>query len=501
MSDLHTLSVAQLVDGLKNKKFSSAELTNHFLNRIEKLDSKVNSFITVDADNARAAAKAADQKRAASDNNTPPTLGIPMAHKDIFCTKGVLTTCGSKMLYNFVSPYDATIVNHIREAGFISLGKLNMDEFAMGSDNESSYYGAVHNPWDLDRVPGGSSGGSAAATAAGFIPVATGSDTGGSIRQPASFCGLTGIKPTYGRVSRFGMIAYASSLDQAGSFGRSAEDCAYLLQPMVGHDTRDATSIKHAVPDYVADMRQAVKDADSSKPFAGLKIGVAKEYFGKGLNSEVEAQVRAALKQYEALGATIVEVHITDPEITLATYYMLAPAEASSNLSRFDGVRFGYRCDDPKNLEDLYTRSRSEGFGPEVQRRILMGTYALSAGYFDAYYTKAQRVRRVILEDFEKAFQECDLIASPTAPTAAYKLGETLDPVSMYLGDVYTIAVNLAGLPAISMPAGFTQNGLPVGLQLIGNHWDDGKLLTTAHLYQQHTNHHTQLSDVAKMGV
>lgn len=498
MSDLHTLSVAELVDGLHHKKFSSAELTEHFLRRIDQLDGKVNSFITVDGDNARAAAKLADEQRAAGD--TRALLGVPMAHKDIFCTEGVLTTCGSKMLYNFVSPYDATIVKNIRDAGFISLGKLNMDEFAMGSDNKSSYYGAVHNPWDLDHVPGGSSGGSAAATAAGFVPVATGSDTGGSIRQPASFCGLTGMKPTYGRVSRFGMIAYASSLDQAGTLGRSAEDCAYLLHPMAGRDPRDATSIDRPVPDYVQVLADA-KNQAGDKPFAGLKIGVAKEYFGEGLDSEVDTQVRAALKQYEDLGATIVEVNITDPKVTLATYYMLAPAEASSNLSRFDGVRFGYRCDDPKNLTDLYTRSRSEGFGKEVQRRILMGTYALSAGYFDAYYVKAQKVRRVILEDFEKAFKECDLIASPTAPTAAYKLGETLDPVSMYLGDVYTIAVNLAGLPAISMPAGFSKAGLPVGLQLIGNHWDDDKLLSTAHLYQQHTDHHTKLSAIAQESI
>lgn len=499
MSDLHTLSVAQLVDGLSSKQFSSVELTDHLLHRIDKLDSKLNTFITVDADNARAAARAADDKRATGDQR--PLLGVPMAHKDNFCTEGVLTTCGSKMLHNFISPYDATVVKNIRDAGFISLGKLNMDEFAMGSDNESSYYGPVHNPWNLDHVPGGSSGGSAAATAAGFIPVATGSDTGGSIRQPASFCGLTGMKPTYGRVSRFGMIAYASSLDQAGTLGRSAEDCAYLLHPMAGYDRRDATSIDRAVPDYVSNLRQAAQQADANKPFAGLKIGVAKEYFGEGLDSEVEAKVRAALKQYEELGATIVEVNITDPKITLVTYYMLAPAEASSNLSRFDGVRFGYRCEEPKNLEDLYTRSRSEGFGDEVQRRILMGTYALSAGYFDAYYTKAQKVRRLILQDFEKAFAECDLIASPTAPTAAYQLGAVLDPVTMYLGDVYTIAVNLAGLPAISMPAGLTSQGLPVGLQLIGNHWDDGKLLTTTHLYQQHSDHHTKLSAIAQESV
>lgn len=489
MSQLHTYSTEQLIAGLKQKQFSSVELTEHLLNRIHTLDKEINSFITVTDEAALEQARTADTARAQGDDR--PLLGIPMAHKDIFCTQGVLTTCGSKMLYNFVSPYDATIVSNIHDAGMISLGKLNMDEFAMGSDNESSHYGAVRNPWDTDRVPGGSSGGSAAAVAAGFVPISTGSDTGGSIRQPASFCGLTGIKPTYGRVSRFGMIAYASSLDQAGSFGHSAKDCAYLLQPMAGYDRKDATSINRDVPDYIQAMDEAAANA-SDKPLSGLRIGVAKEYFGSGLKSDVESKVRAALAQYEALGASIVEVNITDPEITLATYYLLAPAEASSNLSRFDGVRFGYRCESPKDLQDLYTRSRSEGFGDEVQRRILMGTYALSAGYFDAYYTKAQKVRRLIVEDFNRAFEQCDVIASPTAPTAAYKLGEVLDPASMYLGDVYTIAVNLAGLPALSMPAGLTESGLPVGIQLIGKHWDESKLLTTAHLFQQHTDHHKQ---------
>ena len=495
MSELHLLSTQQLITGLQDKQFSSLELTEHYIKRIDALDSKINSFITHTSETALAQAKAADEMRLQGDKR--PLLGVPMAHKDIFCTQGVLTTCGSKMLHNFVSPYDATIVSNIDKAGMISLGKLNMDEFAMGSDNESSYYGAVHNPWNLDHVPGGSSGGSAAAVAAGFVPVATGSDTGGSIRQPASFCGLTGIKPTYGRVSRFGMIAYASSLDQAGSMGRNAMDCAYLLQPMIGHDPRDATSIKYDMPNYVQDLNDAAASA-SDKPFAGLRIGVAKEYFGKGLDSEVEQAARAALKKYEELGATIVEVTITDPEITLATYYMLAPAEASSNLSRFDGVRFGYRCADPKDLIDLYTRSRSEGFGPEVQRRILAGTYALSAGYFDAYYTKAQKVRRLIVKDFADAFANCDVIASPTVPTAAYKLGEDLDSATLYLGDVYTIGVNLAGLPALSQPVGLTSNGLPIGLQLIGQHWCESQLLTTAHLFQQHTDHHLQHSTIAK---
>ena len=495
MSELHLLSTQQLITGLQDKKFSSLELTEHYIKRINALDSKINSFITHTSETALAQAKAADEMRLQGDKR--PLLGVPMAHKDIFCTQGVLTTCGSKMLHNFVSPYDATIVSNIDKAGMISLGKLNMDEFAMGSDNESSYYGAVHNPWNLEHVPGGSSGGSAAAVAAGFVPVATGSDTGGSIRQPASFCGLTGIKPTYGRVSRFGMIAYASSLDQAGSMGRSAMDCAYLLQPMIGHDPRDATSINHDMPNYVQDLNDAAAST-GEKPFAGLRIGVAKEYFGKGLDSEVEQAARAALKKYEELGATIVEVNITDPEVTLATYYMLAPAEASSNLSRFDGVRFGYRCENPKDLIDLYTRSRSEGFGPEVQRRILAGTYALSAGYFDAYYTKAQKVRRLIVKDFEDAFANCDVIASPTVPTAAYKLGEDLDSATLYLGDVYTIGVNLAGLPALSQPVGLTSEGLPIGLQLIGKHWEESQLLTTAHLFQQHTDHHLQHSTIAK---
>ena len=484
MTDLHHLSVHELADGLKNKQFSSHELVEHFANRINRLDGQINSFITKDFDNALAQAELADKLRAKGDNR--PLLGVPMAHKDNLCTKGVLTTAGSKMLYNFISPYHATVVDNIANSGFVSLGKLNMDEFAMGSDNESSYFGAVHNPWDVQRVPGGSSGGSAAAVAAGFVPVATGSDTGGSIRQPASFCGITGIKPTYGRVSRYGMIAYASSLDQAGAFGKSALDCAYLLAPMTGHDPKDATSISRPSEDYVADILATNTDG---KPLAGKKIGIAQAYFGAGLDDEVEKSIRAALATYEELGAKIVEVDITDPAITLATYYLLAPAEASSNLSRYDGVRFGYRCENPKDLHDLYTRSRSEGFGAEVQRRIIMGTYALSAGYFDAYYTKAQKVRRLIVDDFKKAFEKCDIIASPTAPTVAYKLGESLDPASIYLGDVYTIGVNLAGLPALSHPVG-QANGLPVGLQLIGKHWAESELLKTAHIYQANTKFH-----------
>ncbi len=493
MSNLHTLSIAEIATGLANKDFSSLEMTTHLLGRIDTLNKDLNSFITVTAEQALEQAKAADALRAGGD--TRALLGVPMAHKDNLCTQGVLTTCGSKMLYNFVSPYNATLVDNVANAGFVSLGKLNMDEFAMGSDNEKSYYGAVHNPWDLSRVPGGSSGGSAAAVAASLVPVATGSDTGGSIRQPASFCGITGIKPTYGRVSRYGMIAYASSFDQAGSFGKSALDCAYLLQAMSGYDTKDSTSIAKDVPDWVAEIH-ASRAAD--KPLAGLKIGVPTEYFGTGLNDEVAITVKAALAQYKALGATLVDIHLTSPEITLATYYLLAPAEASSNLSRFDGVRFGYRCNNPKDLQDLYTRSRSEGFGAEVQRRIIMGTYALSAGYFDAYYVKAQKVRRLIAEDFAKAFADCDVIATPTAPTTAYQIGASLTPSEIYMGDVYTIGVNLAGLPAISHPIGFDKQGLPVGLQLIGNHWQEGKLLSVTDAYQQVTKFHQELSGIAK---
>ena len=493
MSNLHTLSVAEIATGLANKDFSSLEMTTHLLGRIDTLNKDLNSFITVTAEQALEQAKTADALRAGGD--TRALLGVPMAHKDNLCTQGVLTTCGSKMLYNFVSPYNATLVDNVANAGFISLGKLNMDEFAMGSDNEKSYYGAVHNPWDLSRVPGGSSGGSAAAVAASLVPVATGSDTGGSIRQPASFCGITGIKPTYGRVSRYGMIAYASSFDQAGSFGKSALDCAYLLQAMSGYDAKDSTSIAKDVPDWVAEIH-ASRAAD--KPLAGLKIGVPTEYFGAGLNDEVSSTVKAALVQYEALGATLVDIHLTSPEITLATYYLLAPAEASSNLSRFDGVRFGYRCDNPKDLQDLYTRSRSEGFGAEVQRRIIMGTYALSAGYFDAYYVKAQKVRRLIAEDFAKAFADCDVIATPPAPTTAYQIGASLTPSEIYMGDVYTIGVNLAGLPAISHPIGFDGKGLPVGLQLIGNHWQEGKLLSVTDAYQQVTDYHLSAPKMAQ---
>lgn len=492
MTELHHLSVHELADGLKNKQFSSQELVKHFASRIDSLDEQINSFITKDFDNALKHAELADKLRAEGD--TRPLLGVPMAHKDNLCTKGVLTSAGSKILSNFVSPYNATVVENIANAGFVSLGKLNMDEFAMGSDNESSCFGAVHNPWDTARVPGGSSGGSAAAVASGFVPVATGSDTGGSIRQPASFCGITGIKPTYGRVSRYGMIAYASSLDQAGAFGRSAQDCAYLLQAMSGYDPKDSTNVNKDVPNWVGELDKVAND----KPLAGLKIGIPRKYIDGGfIDINVEKTFNQALEQYKELGATIIDINLIDPQITLATYYILAPAEASSNLSRFDGVRYGYRCENPADLHDLYTRSRSEGFGAEVQKRILMGTYALSAGYFDAYYVKAQKVRRLILNDFLKAFESCDIIATPTAPTVAYEFEQKLTPLEIYSGDVYTIGVNLAGLPSLSHPVGFV-GGLPVGLQLIGKHWAENTLLNTTHAYQGATAFHKELSPIAK---
>lgn len=498
MSNFHELSVKALSDGLKAKQFSSVELTQHFLDRIAKHDKAINSFITVTADIALAQAKQADELLSSGNGtkgNVTALTGVPMAHKDTFATQGVRTTAGSKMLANFVSPYNATIVEKCQNAGLVMLGKANMDEFAMGSDNKNSYFEEVHNPWDLSRVPGGSSGGSAGAVASGFAPIATGSDTGGSIRQPASFCGLTGIKPTYGRVSRFGMIAYASSFDQAGSFGKSAEDCAFLLQTLAGYDPKDSTSANKDVPNWVGNLQSSRQKGD--KPLAGLKIGISQEYLNSGaIDIHVEKKFHEALKQYEALGATLVDVNLTKPEITLATYYLLAPAEASSNLSRFDGVRYGYRCENPKDLTDLYTRSRSEGFGAEVQRRILMGTYALSAGYFDAYYVKAQKVRRLISQDFAKAFASCDVIATPTAPTTAYKIGASLTPAEIYMGDVYTIGVNLAGLPALSHSVGFDSQGLPVGLQLIGKAWDEETLLTTADAYQQVTDFHTKMAKV-----
>ncbi|HRM15534.1 MAG TPA: Asp-tRNA(Asn)/Glu-tRNA(Gln) amidotransferase subunit GatA [Acinetobacter parvus] len=489
MTDLHRLSIRELSEGLKQAQFSSRELTEHYLKRIAHLDPKVKSYVTVTAEQALAEADAADV--VLKSGNAHALAGIPLAHKDIFCTQGIKTTAGSKMLDNFISPYDATVVAKAKAVGLVTLGKVNMDEFAMGSTSENSYFGATSNPWALDRVPGGSSGGSAAAVAADLAPIATGTDTGGSIRQPASFCGLTGLKPTYGRVSRFGMIAYASSLDQGGPMARSAADCAYLMNVIAGHDAKDSTSINKEVDDYVAKLNgTAVK---------GLRIGIPKQYFNvAGLDADVKARVEESLKKLEEMGATLVEIDLNMTEAYVPTYYLIAPAEASSNLSRYDGVRYGYRCDNPKDILDLYKRSRSEGFGAEVQRRILIGTYALSAGYYDAYYVKAQKVRRLIQQDFLKAFENVDVIAAPSAPTTAYKIGANLSPTEMYLGDIYTLAVNLAGLPAINAPVGFDKDSLPVGLQLIGNYWSESQLLSIVHQYQQNTDWHTKRAAIAE---
>lgn len=492
MTDLHRLSIRELSEGLKQAQFSSRELTEHYLKRIAHIDPKVKSYVTVTAEQALAEADAADA--VLKSGNAHALAGIPLAHKDIFCTQGIKTTAGSKMLDNFISPYDATVVAKAKAVGLVTLGKVNMDEFAMGSTSENSYFGATSNPWALDRVPGGSSGGSAAAVAADLAPIATGTDTGGSIRQPASFCGLTGLKPTYGRVSRFGMIAYASSLDQGGPMARSAADCAYLMNVIAGHDSKDSTSVNKDVDDYVAKLNgTAVK---------GLRIGIPKQYFNvAGLDADVKARVEESLKKLEEMGATLVEIDLNMTEAYVPTYYLIAPAEASSNLSRYDGVRYGYRCDNPKDILDLYKRSRSEGFGAEVQRRILIGTYALSAGYYDAYYVKAQKVRRLIQQDFLKAFENVDVIAAPSAPTTAYKIGANLSPTEMYLGDIYTLAVNLAGLPAINAPVGFDKDSLPVGLQLIGNYWSESQLLSIVHQYQQNTDWHTKRAAIAEENV
>lgn len=474
-------TLTSLQHRLENKKISSVELVQAYLQHIEKCDPQLNAFITVAKETALAAALKADEARA--QGAAPLLAGIPIAHKDVFCTKGLKTSCGSKMLDNFISPYDATIVQKLDASGFITLGKTNMDEFAMGSSTENSFYGPCRNPWDLTRVPGGSSGGSAAAVAAGFVPAATGSDTGGSIRQPAAFCGLTGLKPTYGRVSRFGMVAYASSLDQAGPMAHTAEDCALLLEAMAGFDTQDATSAQHAVPAYQKTLNQSLQ---------GLKIGLPNCFFDQRLDAKMGEKLQQALAVYESLGAKLIEIDLPHNHLSLAAYYIIAPAEASANLARFDGIRFGYQCEAPKSLQDLYERSRSEGFGPEVKRRILVGTYALSSGYYDAYYIKAQQVRRLIANDFHKAFEQVDIIAGPTTPTTAFLLGShQQDPVSMYLADIYTLAVNLAGLPALSHPAGFV-DGLPIGCQLIGKAFDEGRLLNAAHQYQQATDWHRQ---------
>ena len=474
-------SLAELSVGLQSGRFSSVELTQYFLDRIAKYDGELNSFITVTEDLAIEMAKTADEKIAKG--SATGLTGIPMAHKDIFCTDGVRTSAGSKMLDNFIAPYNATVVEKLRSISMPMLGKTNMDEFAMGSSNENSYYGAVKNPWDLERVPGGSSGGSAAAVAAKLAPVATGTDTGGSIRQPASLTGITGIKPTYGRVSRYGMIAYASSLDQGGVFASSAADSALLLQEMSGFDERDSTSVDLAVPDFSVTLSDSIK---------GLKIGLPKEYFEEGLNSEVAKVIETAIEEYKRLGAEIVEISLPNTKLAIPAYYVIAPAEASTNLSRFDGVRYGYRCENPVDLTDMYMRSRGEAFGTEVKRRIMTGTYALSAGYYDAYYLKAQKLRRLISDDFKQAFEKVDVIMGPVAPETAFKIGEKSDdPISMYLSDIYTIAINLAGLPGMSVPAGFANN-LPVGLQIIGNSFAEAKMLNVAHQYQQVTDWHKQ---------
>ena len=471
-------TVAEIAAALNAGDISSVELTQAYLDRITRFNDDLNAFITVCSDSALGQAKKADEKRTKGD--TSPLLGIPLAHKDIFCTKGVTTSCGSRMLLNFVAPYDATIVEKFYQAGAVMLGKTNMDEFAMGSSNETSYFGPAKNPWDTARVPGGSSGGSAVAVAADLCAMATGTDTGGSIRQPAAFCGITGFKPSYGRVSRWGMIAFASSLDQAGSLCKTAEDAALMTNVMAGLDKKDSTSIDKPVEDYTASLSDSLD---------GLKIGIPKQHFAEGLSSEVEKAIREALVEFENLGATIKEIDLPNNHLSVSVYYVIAPAEASANLSRYDGVRYGYRCEGPSDLEDMYKRTRSEGFGEEVKRRIMVGTYALSAGFYDAYYRKAQKIRRLIKNDFVDAFKEVDVIVGPTSPHTAFQIGSKTDPVAMYLEDIYTIAVNLAGLPGISIPAG-TADSLPVGMHIVGNDFAEARVLNVAHLFQQQTDWH-----------
>jgi aspartyl-tRNA(Asn)/glutamyl-tRNA(Gln) amidotransferase subunit A len=482
VADFHSSTLTQLAAGLRARRFSSVELTRALLARIERHQGALNAFISVTADAALAAAHSADRTLAGGGGGA--LTGVPIAHKDLFCTQGVRTTCGSRMLDNFVSPYDATVVAKLRSAGAVMLGKTNMDEFAMGSSNETSYYGPVRNPWNPALVPGGSSGGSAAAVAARLVPGATATDTGGSIRQPAALCGITGMKPTYGRVSRYGMVAFASSLDQGGVLTASAADAALMLREMAGFDPADSTSVDRPVPDYVAALEE---------PLAGLKIGLLKEFFDKGLDAENERRVREALKVFEGLGASLREVSLPHLPLSVPVYYVVAPAEASSNLARYDGVRFGHRCQNPRDLNDLYRRSRGEGFGAEVKRRIMTGTYVLSAGYYDAYYLKAQRVRALINADFIRAFDSVDVLLGPTTPTPAFALGaKTADPITMYLNDIYTIGANLAGLPAVSVPCGFVQ-GLPVGLQIVGPHFSEARVLNAAHAFQRLTDWHTRI--------
>ncbi|MCX7152591.1 MAG: Asp-tRNA(Asn)/Glu-tRNA(Gln) amidotransferase subunit GatA [Proteobacteria bacterium] len=474
-------SLRQLSAALAAKKVSAVELATLFLDRVEKFNPALNAFVTLDRDKTLAQARTADERLKAG-NGTAPLTGIPLGHKDIFCTKGWRTSCGSQMLANFVSPYDANVVEKLAAAGMVTLGKLNMDEFAMGSSNETSYFGPVKNPWDVSCVPGGSSGGSAAAIAARLTPAATGTDTGGSIRQPAALCGLTGLKPTYGVVSRYGMIAFASSLDQGGPMAKSAEDCALLLNAMAGFDVRDSTSLERPAEDYGRDLE---------KPLTGLKIGLPQEFFGEGMDADVRAAVDAALAEYRKLGAATVEVQLPNSGLSVPAYYVIAPAEASSNLSRFDGVRYGYRAPEYNDLTEMYSRSRAQGFGAEVKRRILIGTYVLSHGYYDAYYLKAQKIRRLIAQDFVESFKHCELIMGPTTPSIAFRLGSmTSDPVQMYLNDIYTTAANLAGLPAMSIPCGFGEGGMPVGLQVMGNYFTEADMLGAAHQFQLATDWH-----------
>ncbi len=479
---MHTKSISELAAGLRSKQFSSVELTKFFLERIKKFDSKLNSLITVTNDQALVAAENAD--KILNTGNTNLLTGIPILHKDIFCTAGIKTSCGSKMLDNFISPYDATVVTKLKQAGSVMLGKTNMDEFAMGSSNENSFYGPVKNPWDTSCVPGGSSGGSAAAIAARLAPIATGTDTGGSTRQPAAFCGIMGMKPTYGLVSRFGMIAYASSLDQGGPMATSAADCAILLQAMAGFDPKDSTSIDRAEINYTQALTTPIKN---------LKIGLPQEFFNASLNPAVASVINNAIKELEKLGAIIKTISLPNSSLSIPAYYIIAPAECSSNLARYDGVRFGHRCKEPLDLEDLYKRSRDEGFGAEVKRRILIGTYVLSSGYYDAYYLKAQKIRNLITSDFTKAFNEVDVIIGPTTPDVAFKIGQkNTNPLDMYLNDIYTTSLNLAGLPGLSLPVGFVNN-MPVGMQIIGNSFQEAKILNVAHQFQQITNWHQQV--------
>ncbi len=474
-------TVAELSAGLRRKQFSSVEVTRTFIERIDKY-SALNAFITVDPAAVLAQARAADARIARGDAH--PLTGVPIAHKDIFCADGWLTTCGSRMLSNFVAPYDAAVIAKFKDAGAVILGKTNMDEFAMGSSNETSFFGPVKNPWDTSTVPGGSSGGSAVAVAARLAPAATGTDTGGSIRQPAALTGITGMKPSYGRVSRYGMIAFASSLDQGGPMTRTVEDAALLLNVMAGFDSRDSTSVNEPVPDYATGLDRDIK---------GLRIGVPKEFFSEGLSSDIARVIEDALAELKKLGAELVDIALPNSKLALPCYYVLAPSEASSNLARYDGARYGYRAPEYADLADMYSKTRAQGFGPEVKRRIMIGTYALSAGYYDAYYLKALKLRRLIAEEFRRAFEMCDVIAGPTSPTTAFKLGAKVDdPVAMYLNDIYTIPINLAGLPGISVPAGFGADGLPVGLQLIARYFDDARLLNVANRFQQATDWHTR---------